>query len=247
MLIAAAAAGLVAMADGVESGVVGYNTVSVSSDKWYMIAPQFEGAGTETSATADLLAIMTVNGVTAETWANRASASQIQVFNPATSTYVIYYYTTNAGTTGWRRTPNIATEIPVSFGAGVWLKIVTASEGANITLSGQVKETNTYTVNIGEDGTWQIVSNPFPTPITQANITTTGLTAETWANRANASQIQVFNPATATYTIYYYTSGNGGTFWRRSPAAPAATEEICPIGQSVWVKALSVGSLTFSM
>ena len=40
MLIAAAAAGLVAMADGVESGVVGYNTVTIDK-QWTIMSVNF--------------------------------------------------------------------------------------------------------------------------------------------------------------------------------------------------------------
>ena len=239
---------MAASAFAVESAnTVGYTTVPVSAGSWYMLAPQFETIGAEATATANLLSIMTVEGVTAETWANRSNASQIQVYTPSTGLYTIYYYTTNQGTTGWRRNPTAATEIPVPYGSGVWMKIVTAQEGASVKLLGQVSSTTSFTVNVGAEGTWQILSHPLPVAITQGNISTSGLTAETWANRANASQIQVFNPSTGLYTIFYYTSGNGGTFWRRSPAAPASTEEICPVGQAVWVKALSSGSITFTL
>ena len=212
-----------------------------------MLAPQFETIGAEATATANLLSIMTVEGITAETWANRANASQIQVYNPSASGYTIYYYTTNQGTTGWRRNPTAATEIPVPYGSGVWLKVVTAEEGASVKLLGQVSGTTSFTVNVGAEGTWQILSHPLPVAITQGNISTSGLTAETWANRNSASQIQVFNPEANGYTIYYYTSGTGGTFWRRSPAAPAETDVICPVGQAVWVKAVSSGSVTFTL
>ena len=212
-----------------------------------MLAPQFEKLGEDNSATADLLSVMSINGITVETWANRANATQIQVFNPSTSLYTIYYYTTNAGVTGWRRNPTPATEIPVAYGAGVWLKVVSAEEGATITRAGQVKSVESFSVNVGGDVTWQIVSNPYPAPIKQANLATAGLTAEPWANRANASQIQVFNPSTSIYTIYYYTSGTGGTFWRRTPAAPSEAEEICPSGAAFWIKAQSAGTLTFSL
>ncbi len=228
------------------ANTVGYTTVPVSSGKWYMLAPQFETIGAEATATANLLSIMTVEGITAETWANRNSASQIQVFNPANSAYTVYYYTTNQGATGWRRNPTVATDIPVPYGAGVWLEVVTAEEGANVNLLGQVSTTTSFTVSVGQEGTWQILSHPLPVAITQGNISTSGVTAETWANRANASQIQVFNPETSSYTVFYYTSGTGGTFWRRTPAAPAATDVICPVGQAVWVKAVSAGSVTFT-
>ena len=212
-----------------------------------MLAPQFEEIGSSEATTVDLIQTLNISGVTAETWANRANATQIQVFNPASGGYTLYYYTTNAGETGWRRTPAVATTLPINVGSGVWLKVMTATADANISFSGQVRAAETTVVNFGNEGTWTMVSNPYPTALTQGKLTTAGITAQTWSNRANAAQIQVFNPASDGYTIYYYTSGNGGTFWRNSPAAPAASAVICPAGSSFWVKSSEAGTLTFSL
>ena len=220
--------------------------MDVSANKWYMLAPQFDDVSNGGSDTIDLLKIMDLEGVTVQTWANRASATQIQVYNPASSAYTIYYYTVNNNVTGWRRNPTPSTSLPVAIGSGVWLKVAEATDG-KIKMAGQVKSAESVTVNVGGDGEWTIASNPYPTALTQGNMTTTGITEQPWANRAAASQLQVYNPDTESYTIFYYTSGNGGTAWRKSPAAPTSTDVICPVGSSFWVKSSTSGTLTFSL
>ena len=211
-----------------------------------MIAPQFEDVNGTTTTEIDLLSVMKTEGLTATTFAQRANASQIQVYDPATSGYTIYFYTSGTGGTGWRKSPAAPTTLPVKVGSGVWLKVAAATD-ASITIAGQVRSAETTTVNVGDAGIWQVVSNPYPTALTVGKLTTAGLTATTFAQRANASQIQVYDPTTSGYSIYFYTSGTGGTAWRKSPAAPAATEVICPAGGAFWVKATSAGSLTFSL
>ena len=49
-----------------------------------MLAPQFEDVANTGSATIDLLKICDFKGLVAKTYANRASASQITVYNPST-------------------------------------------------------------------------------------------------------------------------------------------------------------------
>ena len=84
MLIAAAAAGLVAMADGVESGVVGYNTVTIDK-QWTIMSVNF----TKPDGTA-----MTINEafpyVEGMTQGQSGGADEIQIQN-ATGGYDTYY------------------------------------------------------------------------------------------------------------------------------------------------------------
>ena len=122
-----------------------------------------------------------------------------------------------------------------------------AEDGAKITVAGQVKAADDFSVNVGNDGEWKIVSNPYPTDLTIGNLTTTDLAAVTYANRLNGSQISVYNSATGLYNTFYYVNGTGGVQWRASPPMPAASTVICPIGKGFWVKAASAGTLTFSL
>ena len=237
----------VSLAELASANIVGYTTTPIEGNKWYMIAPSFEDVGSAEATTVDLIKTLSISGVTVETWSNRANATQIQVFNPATGGYTLYYYTVNAGVTGWRRSPSVATELPIKVGTGVWLKVMSAESGANVTFAGQVRAAETTVVKFGDEGTWTMVSNPYPTPLTQGKLVTTGITAQTWSNRASASQLQVFNPASGGYSIYYYTSGVGGNCWRNSPSAPSADAVICPAGASFWVKSSAEGTLTFSL
>ena len=246
-LMTAAALAMCASVYAVESAnIVGYNTQAVNANTWYMIAPQFEDVNGTTTTEIDLLSVMKTEGLVAPTFAQRATASQIQVYDPATSLYNVYYYTSGTGGTGWRKSPAAPSTLPVKVGSGVWMKVA-AAENASVTIAGQVRAVETTTVNVGDAGTWQIVSNPYPTALTQGKLTTTGLTAVPFAQRANASQIQVYDPTTSLYNVYYYTTGTGGTAWRKSPAAPASTDIVCPAGGAFWVKAVNPGTLQFSL
>ena len=227
--------------------MVGYNTKALSSNTWYMLAPQFEDVANTGSATIDLLKICDFKGLVAKTYANRASASQITVYNPSTQLYTYYYYTSGNGGTGWRANPAAPTTLIVPVGSGVWLKVGEVEGDASVTLSGSVNAAESVTVNIGDQGVWSIVSNPYPTALTIGMINTTGITAQSYANRASASQICVYNPTTQLYSYFYYVNGNGVSVWRSTPAVPTESTVICEPGAAFWVKSPTSGSITFSL
>jgi hypothetical protein len=212
-----------------------------------MLAPQVEDVANTGSATIDLLKICDFKGLVAKTYANRASASQITVYNPSTQLYTYYYYTSGNGGTGWRANPAAPTTLIVPVGSGVWLKVGEVEGDASVTLSGSVNAAESVTVNIGDQGVWSIVSNPYPTALTIGMINTTGITAQSYANRASASQICVYNPTTQLYSYFYYVNGNGVSVWRSTPAVPTESTVICEPGAAFWVKSPTSGSITFSL
>ena len=226
---------------------MGYATQELSADTWYMLAPQFNDVAAIDETTIDLLKVAKFEGLVAKPWAQNASASQIKIIDPATGGYTTYYYITGAGGIGWRMNPAAPTKLPVKVGVGVWFKVAEASGTPSITISGQVKEGASSTTTVGDKGEWQIICNPFPVDLTIGKLTTSGLIAKPWAQNASAPQIKVIIPSTGGYTTYYYITGAGGTQWRKNPAAPAATEKICGVGEAFWVKAPEEGVLTFSL
>ena len=234
---------MTANADVSSANTVGFQKISVEAGKWYMLAPQFEDVANAGGATIDLLKTMTFDGFKAVSYANRLNGSKISIYEGGA--YTTYYYVNGTGGVGWRKTPAAPTTLPVNVGSGVWLWVQDTEGEASITTSGQVKDANTFSVNVGNDGEWKIVSNPYPTDLTIGNLATTDLTAVTYANRLNGSQISVYNAG--AYTTFYYVNGSGGTQWRTSPPMPAASTVICPIGKGFWVKAASAGTLTFSL
>lgn len=246
-----------ANADITSCNTVGYNTVTVEAGKWYMLAPQFEDVANPGQDTIDLLKTLTTTGIKAQTYANRLKGSEIQVYNPATKGYTHYYYVQSgsgaSAVTQWRSSPAVPSSFPVKVGSGVWLHVVELDgETATLTFNGQVKSATTFTKNVGGDnGEWDIISNPYPVALTLGMLTTEGLTAQTYANRLKGSEIQVYNPATSGYTHYYYVqSGSGASIvkqWRNTPAAPADSTVLVGVGGSVWIHALDEGTLTFTL
>ena len=239
------------------ANIVGYNTIEVESGKWYLLAPQFEDVSNAGQATIDLLKTLKATGLVAQTYANRASASQIQVYNPQTMGYSYWYYcksgSGDAAVSQWRSSPAVPASFPVNVGCGIWLRVGDVeSTGATITFNGQVKTADSFTINVGGDnGEWNIIANPYPVPLTLNMLTTAGLTAQTYANRVNASQIQVYNPATEGYTYWYYCKSGSGdaavSQWRSSPGVPAETTQVVGVGGAFWIKAKEAGTLTFTL
>ena len=229
------------------SVIVGYQTLAVKPNTWYMLAPQFNDVAAENLSTVDIIKVLSMNGVSVQTWANYSLASQIKVLNPSTGIYKTYYYTSGAGGTGWRQNPAAPSTLNVGVGEGVWLYVAAAEDSVSVTMSGQVSELTSNPVSVGSNGEWQIVCNPYPVELTHGKIVTSGITAVPWSQYQNAAQIKVLNPDTGIYTTYYYTSGAGGTQWRANPAAPTATAVICGAGAAFWVKTTTAGTLTFSL
>jgi hypothetical protein len=255
----------VGLSNSVESAnVVGYNTINVKSDTWYLVAPQFTDVASENDA-VDLLKVIDMSGVNAVAFANRATGAQIQIYSPASGGYTTYYYINNGrltidgqtvtGQTGWGRSTTLATTIPVTLGQGVWMKVGAAESGASITVKGAVTTATSKTLTVGASGTWDICCNPFPTAISWENVVTEGFTPVPFANRAQGAQLQVYNADSKGYTTYYYINNgrkvidgqtvNNLTGWGRSTTL--ATGTFADVGQAFWVKAPTTGSLTFKI
>ena len=226
---------------------MGYNTIGLEANKWYLVAPQFKDVAAETE-TIDLLSNMTITGIQPVLFADRANGSQIQIYNPASSGYTIYYYISDSKNgTAWARTKNnVPTTMPITLGEGFWLKVGTTDASASLSVKGSVKAETEKSVNIGADGEWQILCNPYPMALTWDNIVTSGIVAAPFADRATqCTQIQVFNAAAQGYTIYYYISDSkNGTAWARTKNN-VASGTLAEIGQAFWVKSPTAGTLTF--
>jgi hypothetical protein len=244
------------------ANIVGYNTIEVKSDTWYLVAPQFTDVAASDD-TVDLLKVIKMTGVNAVPFANRTTGAQIQIYSPASGGYTTYYYINNGrltvdgetitGQTGWGRSTTLATSIPVTLGQGVWMKVGSAETGASITVNGEVSDAKSKTLTVGENGTWDICCNPFPTAISWENVVTEGFTPVPFADRTQGAQLQVYNAESKGYTTYYYINNGrkvidgqtvtGLTGWGRSTTL--ATGTFADVGQAFWVKAPTQGTLTF--
>lgn len=259
LALCAAVCGTVS-ADVTSANTVGFTTVNLEAGKWYMIVPQFTKTGVEESATFNALDVMTFNGLKAGTYSTRNTASpQIQVHKPSDNTYTIYYYNSDAkdagaNVTAWATARAAVYSIPVPRYKGFWLKVTGAEDGATLTVAGQVRDlSKPVEVEVGTEGQWQMVSNPFPCDLDIANMKVEGLVPGTYSTRNTVSpQMQVHKPSDNTYTIYYYNSdakdaGANVTAWATARAA-VTSGKICDACKGFWLKVPSgTGKLIFTM
>ena len=260
MLIAAAAAGLVAMADGVESGVVGYTTMSLADTtnegKYYIAGCQFSDT---TTAGEDIPVrkLCTLADVTPGTYRTRnTDAPQLQLWTG--NGYTTYYYISDANLvaggsgTAWASGRNEAPDsAKFTIGNAFWLYLPkgTVTGSGSATFAGSVNlELLSKTFDVGNTE-YIMMLNPYPVDLTFDMITTQGLTPRTYRNRnTDAPQIQVWTGA--GYNTFYYISdatladSTKGTAW--ASGRNAATGVVAGVGCGFWVKSATTGTITIS-
>jgi uncharacterized protein (TIGR02597 family) len=164
-----------------------------------------------------------------------SSAENIQVWNPNTQGYTVYYYKTTGaiGGTGWRgSSPSVnVTNQQLYIDQG--LLVIRKTTGlVNVQLVGGVKLGTTISPVVSGA---TFIGNVYPAgqPLGSSTLYTgnpaTGLTG---GSVSSADNIQIWNPLTQGYTVYYYktTGAIGGTGWRgSSPSVDASTNTI-PLG-----------------
>lgn len=253
-----------ATADISSANTVGFQTINLVEGKWYMVVPQFVKTGATEGETFNALDVMTFSGLNAGTYSTRdAAAPQIQVHRSTDNGYDKYYYISDArkaGVTGtvtaWAPARAAVDEVTVKKFKGFWFKATGVSDGATITVAGEVRDlSKPITITVGAEGSWQMISNPFPCDLNIENMTVDGLTAGTYSTRdAVAPQMQVHRPSDNGYDKYYYISdarqaGVTGTVTAWAPARAAVVSgKICDAGKGFWFKVPSgSGTVTFTM
>ncbi len=247
------------LALAVESAnTVGYTTIELVPDPFYMCAVQFEGVGDGANLTVNDL--ITTKNIDAVTRANRNDGAQLQVFNG--TSYTLYYYISdgktaagaNIGAPAWCNAAGRAPATGETLGNGFWVKVPTAVANGtpSVTFKGQVTDGTTQTISFAADK-FVMVANPFPVDVNINEIGVTGVDAVTRANRNNGAQLQVLNGT--SYTLYYYISDGktaaganiGAPAWCNAAGrAPADTVKV-PAGASMWLKSPTAGTLTYTL
>jgi uncharacterized protein (TIGR02597 family) len=169
--------------------------------------------------------------------ANAGVADNVQVWNPNSQGFSVYYFkTTGLGGTGWRS--NASTSINTSntvlyIDQGILLSRRVTGDVA-VKLVGGVKLTNTVSVIVTNGLTFAGNVYPAGLPLGTSGLytgsPTTGLNGG--ANAGVADNVQVWTPSVQGYTVYYFkTTGLGGTGWRSnaSTSINTATNTI-PLG-----------------
>ena len=256
---------MTANADVSSANTVGFNTVAVQADNWYMLAPQFNGVADNSDEEIDLLKVLSVSGITPQAYALATAASictQIQVYE--NGGYTPYYYINNGRRTGdpqtgslvgWGKNRTLANEIKIKPYQGFWVKIVSVEENPQITFAGEVRNAASTVVPItgSAEGTWSICNNPYPVAVKFSDIVVTDIVPQAYALATAANlctQIQVYE--NGGYTPYYYIN-NGritgdpqtGSIVGWGKNRTLFLGDFVQPGQSFWIKAYSSGTLTF--
>ena len=259
------------MADGsIESqNIVGYNTITIADtstkDQFYIAGCQFKDANSagQTIAVSDLVKF---TGVTPGTVKTKASAPQLQVWNPAADAYSWKYYyvsdaTLQAGGTGTAWIPvsgKIETTDTVALGTAFWLKVPQGkADGgtATATFAGEVlTDAKTKTFTVGKDNEYCLIINPFPVALTIDMLSASGLVPATVKTKASAPQIQVWDQSAEGYAKKFYyvsdanlTAGGTGTAWIPVSGKNQATGTIADVGCGFWVKSSAEATLTITI
>ncbi len=245
MLIAAAAAGLVAMADGVESGVVGYNTSTISR-QYTMFGVNFTATGGGNISIQDVMPY--AEGMTA---ANiYTSADQIQV-QGEDGNYVTYYLSNGKNGKGvdvaglankWAASGKfVVSDATLAPGTAFWfIKKESTFTPFSVVTAGGVSSVASYDqpIRVG----FKLIANPYPTDL-YLNQSIPYVEGMTTANiYTSADQIQIPD-ATGNYVTYYLSNGKNGKGvdvsgldkkWALSGKFVPADDAHIPVGGSAW-------------
>ena len=257
MITAAAAlcATLAVNAEGVESGIVGYNTVTVNKE-WSIFAVNFEGVsgGSLTIQEAFPVQEGMTKGMTI------LDADQIQVMK-SEGGYKTYYLSNgkykqmgqekyDATIDGkWRdaevsaRTPATA---PLAPGQAFWYKAKAYATPYTLTVAGAVPDDPSVTITINKE--WSHIANPYPFELSLND----GIGCQTGMTKGmtllDADQIQI-PKADGGYKTYYLSNGKYKQMgqekydaaidgkWRDAEvSARTPTDAAISVGQGAWYK-----------
>jgi hypothetical protein len=170
------------------------------------------------------------------------NADNVDVWNPATQGYTVYYYRTG---NGWRGpagpTINVGTNA-LFLDQGIVIAR-RAGTSTNVLLVGAVKDADNNQPGVGQTivpiiqsgSTFagNVYASSFSLGSSGLFTTNTATGVQSGTSAGNADNVDIWNPATQGYAVYYYRTSNG---WR-GPAGPtidASTNQI-PLGSSVLI------------
>lgn len=252
MFAAAVAAGLATFGDGIESAnTVGYSSVDVAKNTWYMAGVQFTDTATGTGIS--LQDFLKGDFSATSFWDDDLSvAPQIQVYGAAG--YTAYYYFNDAEDnsanvlTAWADGNGVAVDVVFAPGQALWFKNPAAA--CSVTFAGQVLTAGTKEITCTASS-WNMIANPYPEVLSlNSDKINWGVTATSfWDDDMSAApQIQVYGGS--GYTAYYYfndaedSSANVLTAWADGNGAFVSAS--IPVGGALWFKASDASTVTFT-
>ena len=222
----------------VESEVVGYQNIDIEPG-FNMIAFNFQPLEGEGVSIQDFVA----NKEDLVAGAGPANADQLQVWNPTLNEFTVYFYRAKSNRfsigPAWVKVgaTTTATTDVIQPGSGVWFaRPKTATAGA-ITVSGKITtESNTHEIQPG----FNMISSAFPVdmPLNNGPIDWEACGAVAGAGPANADQIQVWEPETEEFIVYFYRAKSNrfsiGPAWVKVGATTTATTDTILAGKGFW-------------
>ena len=222
-----------------------------------MVAAQFGLVGAN-SLERDISHIGTLDDQMAGYDSEWTYATEMRVWNPTKEGYTTYGW---AGTSPetvddmpelnntWLDAATEATDDTIDITSGVWIKAATAG---TFTVSGEVPSDGTVVVPLVAG--YNMIANPFPAEVP---VSTFGMLDASMAGYDNewtyATEMRVWNPTKEGYTTYGWAGTSPETVddmpelnntWL--DAATEATDDTIPAGASVWIKAATAGTITFT-
>ena len=242
MTIAAAAATMLAVADGVESGIVGYQSKAVAKSEMVALAVQFKDPSA-TTFTVPVKDLVTVDVPKQGTAANGLT-DQIHVWTGMA--WKKYY---NRKNVGWVSTDQAdltqETADTVSVGDGVFFKRA-SSAAANITTSGEVSVVDaTKSVSVAKSE-MKFLAYPWPTDFAIADFASSDVvSAPKSGTGANGLTDQV-HVWTGMAWKKYYNAKNVGFVATDQADKSVPTTDTISVGQCVFFKRASSAAATIT-
>ena len=203
----------------VESDIVGYTTITMEAGKWYQVGSPF--VALEDGITPMLNDIFTTGFGAGDT---------LSVYNPATSSYAMYYWNaTRAKWTVGSRPSAADANVEIPSGQAVFINKATAG---NVILSGKVSTNEVTEFGADVGNSWDQIVCVYPEAIKLNDLTWNGLSA--------GDTLSVYDPDTAIYATYYWNTTQAKWKVGSRPSA-AEADVLLPVGQAVFVNKASVG------
>ena len=212
MLIAAAAAGFVAIADGVASGIVGYNQVTLKPG-WNMLAVNYDATADDNGIALQDLFPGEANGLKGGT--GTGTADYLNVWENGDYTSYYLSYTTKGSNTSknwkWVTAAGVVTNVKFKPGTAFWYYSRNV-EDKSISFAGAVPVKASDTVEIANG--WNMLGNTFTSGLDLNNMGTeywAGSGAKGGTGTGTADYLNVWE--NGDYTSYYlsYTTKGSNT------------------------------------
>ena len=223
-----------------------------------MVGIQFQNVGGD--AVADFNKVLSMRGIEAVSYDDMEDLGariDVRIGN----VYKSYYFINDAYDTNSKPVDGdvwadgegilITSDDMLALGDGFWFMTKNATEGAILTVAGEVSEASSLSVTIPANNVFVIRSNPFPMAIDLAKIGVGGITAVPYEDMESTGariDVRVGN----IYKSYYYINDAynedskpvEGDVWADGEGITVSGDAI-DAGSSFWVNSPAEGSFTF--